>query len=305
MADVLSMNGLFNPELVRDLFSKVTGKSSVAALCGQTPIAFTGNEIMTFSMDDEVMIVGENQKKERGSVTLDSVKIIPLKVEYGARVSNEFQYATEEKQMDILGAFNDGYAKKIAKGLDLMAFHKVNPRTGSESDLINSAFTQVTNTVDYDADAPDDCLQNAIVSLGDYDCTGIAMSKNLANALGKMKGSMGYLYPELAFGAQASTFFGNAVSVNSTVSYDEKTQAILGDFSAFRWGYVKQIPFEVIPYGDPDNTGTDLKGSNQVYLRAETYLGWAIIDPAAFCKIEGAADTAKTSVKTTSAKADK
>ena len=60
----------------------------------------------------------------------------------------------------------------------------------------------------------------------------------------------------------------------------------MGDFAnAFRWGYSKQIPLEVIRYGDPDNSGLDLKGYNQVYLRAEVYLGWGILEPKAFALI--------------------
>ena len=42
----------------------------------------------------------------------------------------------------------------------------------------------------------------------------------------------------------------------------------------------------MIPYGDPDNTGVDLKGSNQVYLRAEVYLGWGILDPKSFARVK-------------------
>ena len=54
----------------------------------------------------------------------------------------------------------------------------------------------------------------------------------------------------------------------------------------FKWGYAKQIPLEVIKYGDPDNSGKDLKGYNQVYLRCETYLGWGILDPNHFAIIK-------------------
>ena len=56
----------------------------------------------------------------------------------------------------------------------------------------------------------------------------------------------------------------------------------------FKWGYAKQIPFEVIKYGDPDNSGKDLKGYNQVYLRAETDVGWGILAPEHFAIIKGA-----------------
>ena len=63
-------------------------------------------------------------------------------------------------------------------------------------------------------------------------------------------------------------------------------RAIVGDFAGgFRWGYAQEVPLEVIPYGDPDNSGNDLKGYNQVYLRAELYLGWAVLEPASFARI--------------------
>ena len=65
-----------------------------------------------------------------------------------------------------------------------------------------------------------------------------------------------------------------------------KAVGYVGDFAnGFKWGFAKDIPLEVIPYGDPDQTGKDLKAYNQVYLRAETYIGWGILDPSAFAKI--------------------
>ena len=65
-------------------------------------------------MDNEIDIVAENgRKKSEGGITVDPVKIVPIKFEYGARVSDEFLYATEEEQLDILTAFNNGfYGKK-------------------------------------------------------------------------------------------------------------------------------------------------------------------------------------------------
>ena len=63
--------------------------------------------------------------------------------------------------------------------------------------------------------------------------------------------------------------------------------AYVGDFSAFRWGYSKDIPLEVIEYGNPDNdeSAGDLKGHNQVYLRAEAYIGWGILAADAFAGV--------------------
>ena len=129
MADVLKKGELFAPETVTDLFNKVAGKSSLAKLAGTMPIPFNGSEIFTFSMDDEVNIVAENGVKPAGSIALAPIKVVPIKVEYGARVTDEFMYATEEKQLDILKAFNEGYAKKVARAIDIMAMHGLNPRT--------------------------------------------------------------------------------------------------------------------------------------------------------------------------------
>lgn len=292
MAEVLTKGTLFSPELVTDLYNKVKGKSSVAILHTQDPIPFVGNEVMTFSMDNEVDLVAENGKRSNGGMTVEPVKMVPLLIEYGARVSDEFMYASEEKQLEILRAFNDGFAAKAARGLDIMAFHGVNPRTKEASSLIgtNSFDTIGVTTIDYDAAAPDGCIEDAISALDtvDSDVSGMAISKDMRSALAKQTDKAGAkLYPQLAWGSNPGSINGCQVDVNSTVSFgDSKDKAIMGDFqTAFKWGYAKNVTLEVIPYGDPDNTGKDLKGYGQVYLRAQTYIGWGILDKTAFARV--------------------
>ena len=74
--------------------------------------------------------------------------------------------------------------------------------------------------------------------------------------------------------------------INTTVGVGGMDLAMTGDFAnMFKWGYAKEIPLEVIQYGDPDNSGQDLKGYNQVYLRSETYLGWSIMDASSFARV--------------------
>lgn len=283
---------MFDPELVSDLISKVRGKSSIAALCAQTPVPFNGLKEFTFSMDKEIDIVAEGGKKTEGGITVSPITIVPVKFEYGARVSDEFLYATEEEQIDILTAFNDGFARKVAKGLDLAAFHGINPRTNSASTVIgtNHFDGKVTQTVTYAPATPDDNLEDAIALAdeSEMDVTGMALSKTFGSAMSKVKANGVKLYPEFAFGASPDTLNGIPVSVNKTVSGGTtKDHAIIGDFqNAFKWGYSKQIPTEIIKYGDPDNSGKDLKGYNQVYIRAELYLGWGILIPEAFAIVK-------------------
>ena len=291
MADVLSRGTLFDPQLVSDLINKVKGKSSLAALSAQKPIPFNGSKEFIFSMDSEMDIVAENGKYSHGGVSLEPVTIVPIKFEYGARISDEFMYASEEEQIDMLKAFNEGFAKKAASCLDIAAFHGINPRTGAASDVIgnNNFDSKVTQTVTYNSDTPDANIEAAIemVEGSDGEVTGMAIAPTVRSDLAALTKSTGEkLYPDFAFGGQPANLGANKLDINKTVAVGGVDKAIIGDFAnAFKWGYAKEIPVEIIPYGDPDNTGIDLKGSGQIYIRARVYLGWGIFNANSFARI--------------------
>lgn len=283
---------LFEPVLVTDLISKVKGASSLAKLSNMTPIPFNGMKEFVFSMDSDIDIVAENGKKTHGGITLDPVKIVPIKVEYGARVSDEFIYATDENKVNVIKAFNDGFAKKVARGLDIMAFHGLNPRTGQASTIIgdNHFDKKVTQTVTFTQADPEANVEAAVLAVqgADGDVSGMAMSPIFSSALAGLKVNGVKQYPELGWGANPGNVRGLTVDVNKTVSdgTGTKDRAIIGDFAnMFKWGYAKEVPFEVIKYGDPDNTQKDLRGYNQVYLRAELYIGWGILSDNSFARI--------------------
>ncbi len=295
---ILSKGTLFDPTLVTDLVNKVNGKSSLAAMVGETPIPFNGQKEFIFTMDSEIDVVAENGAKSHGGISLTPRKIVPIKVEYGARVSDEFLYAADEEKINILKAFNDGFAKKVARGLDLMAMHGINPRTGTASAVIgtNHFDAAVTQTVEYVAASVDDNIESAIATVqgAGGNVTGLILSPTDSSALAALRLNGARVYPELSWGANPGTLNGVKVDINKTVSDADtiaKDRAIVGDFeNSFRWGYAKEVPMEVIEYGDPDNSGNDLKGFNQVYLRAELYLGWAVLEPTSFARIVDAAE---------------
>ena len=62
--------------------------------------------------------------------------------------------------------------------------------------------------------------------------------------------------------------------------------AFLGDFRLIKWGMVRDIWSEIIEYGDPDNTGKDLKGVNQIAYRTEAMFSYAVIEPKAFAVLK-------------------
>lgn len=288
--DVLSRGTLFGPHVVNKITSLVKGKSALAALCGGAPIPFNGTKEFTFSMNDEVDLVAENGAKSRGHIALAPRTVVPVKVEYGARISDEFLYAAEEEKLSILDQFADGFAKKAARGLDIMAIHGVNPRTGIISTLLGDNYFDngVTVITPAQGENVNDMVENGIAAVTghDYDPTGIAISPAFRSDLSKLTYLDGRpMFPELTWGKMAGVLNGLPAACNNTVNFGSSTDlGVVGDFeNAFKWGYSKQIPVTIIKYGNPDNSEDgDLAGHNQIYIRAELYLGWGILDKNAF-----------------------
>lgn len=287
---VLSKGDLFDKKLKTEIFNKVKGRSTLARLSGQEPIPFNGSKEFIFNMDNEIDIVAENGAKRHGGVTIAPFVMAPIKVEYGARVSDEFMNASEEEAIDIMRAWTDGFAMKLARGFDLMAIHGVNPRTGTKSEIIgtNSFDTNTSvNVVVYDEADPEGNLDDAAAAIDDFNISGWGFSKDFASALAKLKVNGVPQYPEFRFGANPGAFGGANCDVNGTVGHGDKDKVITGDFGCFKWGIAKQFPLEVIEYGNPDNSDDgDLKGHNQVYLRSEAYIGWGILVPEAFAVVK-------------------
>ena len=296
MSNIVNKGSLLPPEIVRDMINLVRGKSSLARLSAARPVSFNGNEYFTFNFDNEVSIVGESAAKVNGGVTVAPVTVRPYKFEYGARFSDEFMYASEEYQMDTLRQFAEGFAGKSARGVDIAAFHGLNPRTGAASAVVgdNHFDSKVTQTATVTADANADVESAiALVQGNEHDVTGMAMAPAFRTALAQLKKSGTSnepMFPELGWGAAPGVINGLPVDANSTVSFgaNTKDRAIVGNFrDFFRWGFAKDISIEVIEYGNPDNDAEagDLKGHNQIYIRGECYIGWGILVPAAFARI--------------------
>ncbi|RRD68716.1 MULTISPECIES: hypothetical protein, partial [unclassified Desulfovibrio] len=165
--------------------------------------------------------------------------------------------------------------------IDLMAFHGINPRTKQASDVIstNHFDSLVTQTVTFDKAQIEENIETAVAMIqgANGEVSAIAMSPIFSQELAKLKVNGVKQYPELAWGANPGIINGLPADINTTISEGDqvKDRSIIGDFAnMFKWGYAKEIPLQVIEYGDPDNSEKDLKGYNQVYLRADASIGW-------------------------------
>lgn len=292
---VLKSGDLFPHEVVNEIFSKVKGHSTLSRLSNQEPIPFTGREEFIFNLNGNAQIVGEGELKKDGGAELTSKVIKPVKIVYQARITDEFKNAAEEKQLQYLQSFVDGYAVKVAEAFDIAALHGLEPRSMEAASFkaTNSFDGLVTdNVVQYDAALIENNLESAIEQIvtANGDVSGLALSTQAAAALGKVKVNDVPQYSEFRFGRRPSEFNGMAVDVNKTLTTvgagAEKDHAIVGDFAnSFKWGYAENVPLEIIEYGDPDGTGRDLKAYNEILLRAEAYIGWGILVPENFGRV--------------------
>lgn len=288
-----------SPELVTELMTKVRGYSVLAKLSNQSAIPFNGTEQFIFNLDGNAQIVGEGEQKLGSDSSFQSKIIKPIKFVYQSRITDEFMHTTDEKRINYLQAYADGFAKKIAVAFDIAALHGLEPRTMTDATFrnTNSFDGQVTDdVVVFDATKIDDNLDAAVqaVVANGYDVNGIALSPLAGQSLAKLKVNGVVQYPEFRFGQNPESFYGmtsdinkNLVTVGGTGSTAKKDHGIVGDFQAmFKWGYAENIPMKVIEYGDPDGTGRDLQAYNEICLRTEAYIGWGILDTEAFARIE-------------------
>lgn len=289
---------LFNPELVTEIMSKVQGRSTLAKLSNQQPIPFNGTEQFIFNLEGNAQIVGEGELKGAGKAVITSKVITPLKFVYQARMTDEFMHASDEKKMNFLKHYADGFAKKIAEAFDIAAIHGLEPKglTDASFKATNSFDGLVTgNVVTYNAATIDSNIDDAVqvIVATDNEVTGIAMSPAAGQAMSKVKVNNVVQFPEFRFGQRPDNFFGMELDINKTLTAQsgkgKKNHAIVGDFqNRFKWGYAENIPMEIIEYGDPDGAGRDLKAYNEILLRTEAYIGWGILDEKAFARVEEA-----------------
>lgn len=303
----LATSGLALPKhLASGVWQKVQTGSAIAALSGQTPMLFGETQYMTLTAAPKGEVVAEGANKAQSQPTYSSVTVVPRKVQVTTRVNEEVQWADEDYQLGVLSGVADLAATALSRALDLIAIHGINPLTGVALSGSPAKLMDTSNSVEIGASskATDDLEAAVGLVLSDgFTPSGVALDPSFAFSLATTKDADGRrLYPELGLGIGLSSVFGLPAAVSTTVSAPEATvvggayasanpnvKAITGDFqNAIRWGVQRDIPIEVIRFGDPDGDG-DLKRKNQIALRAEVVYGIAIFSTDAFAKVINAA----------------
>lgn len=296
--------------LVPGVWQKAQGESVLARLSMAEPQEFGEQQYMTLTAPPRGQVVGEGVQKSESTATFAPVTAIPRKVQVTQRFNQEVKWADDSRQLQVVRTMADLSGVALGRALDLIGIHGINPLTGGLIAGSPAKILDTTNSVELTAGTaatPDLAIESAVaLVLGDdLSPDGLALDNNFSFSLATQRdtNSGRKLYPELGFGTDASSFAGLRAAVSDTVrggpeavtggtgayaSVNPNVKAVVGDFSAFRWGVQVNVPLEVIEYGDPDGLG-DLKGMNQIALRSEVVYGIGIMSTDAFAKIIDAA----------------
>lgn len=282
------------PKVIADgLIATARDTSVLGRLSTPEPMLYGEKDYIIFNDVPEMEFVEEGAEKSSTTGSFGAVTAKPYKGQVTMRFNEEVQWADEDYQLGVLTALADEAGKSVARGLDFGAIHRLNP-------LTKSTLTSWTNYIDAtklrvvqgSADADADFRAAVGLLLGGdvpVNITGAAFDPKFAWALANLMAKDGAgetsqrRYPSLGFGTNVTSFEGLKVAQGDTVSAsrvkDQGVRAIVGDFEGgFRWGVQRQLPIEIIRYGDPDGQG-DLKRYNQIALRLEVVYGWyAFVD---------------------------
>jgi hypothetical protein len=285
MATLVAGELHFPTDIADGIVERAKTGSTIAALSGQEPMRFGNVDIITFDDDLTAEFVEESGAKGADDAKPAFVTAVPHKAVVQMRTSNEFLWADEDYRTGILNRFSDKYALALARALDLGLYYRINPRTGTEVTSWTNYLNTTTKRVEAGANADIDFETAAGLVIGaGYGVNGVAFDPQHAWTLSTARYADGRKkFPELGLGAGITNFQGVNAAISTTVSgkptdgstSDNKVRAIIGNFqSGIRWGVQRSFPFRVLEYGDPDNTGRDLAGHNEVLLRGEVVYGW-------------------------------
>lgn len=299
---ILATSGLTLPKnIASGLFSKATTGSAVAALSGSEPQQFGEVTHMTLTGRPRAELVGEGAQKSSTNAAFGTKVVTPHKFQVTMRFNEEVQWADEDYQLGVLSTLSTEAGAALGRALDLGVFHGINPLAGTAaaSIVVGDRIGTTTNSVEITTatlTTPDIVIEQAagLVIADGYIPNGIAFDPTYAWTVATARYADGRKkYPELGFGANISTFEALNAYSSTTVSglpeasANSNIKAIVGQWDLLRWGVQRNIPVELIRYGDPDGQG-DLKRQNQIALRAEVVYGWGVMDLDGFATVKDA-----------------
>lgn len=278
---------------------EAANSSFISTLGVQQPIDLTTEAILSFTDFSGHQAVGEGEAK---TVTPVNTKLI--KIERGPLVS-QFRLssrAVQKSEANGQAALTNAYrtmSQKLGESIDILLTHGTSPNSGEKSTDFNRVLAAGEGTrvqaID-DVARPDLALQQAIADTeaDGTEITGVVVTPHVFSKIKTMRNTtneslryplfqnMPVNHPDLVFSGYKMHVSKNLgkTSVRGAVN-GSGVDFLIGDFRQIVWG-MEVLSVELIEHGDPDNTGRDLKGHNEVMPRLEVMLESTILDKSRF-----------------------
>lgn len=263
--------------------------STIAQLSGREPMRFGDTDIIVFNDFPRAEFVEEGAEKSPTKGGFSNVTAKPHKAQVTMRFNEEVQWADEDYQLQVLSTLAGAGQIALARALDLGLYHRINPLTGQEISGWDNYIAKTDKIVERSTGDADVDFRTAVGLLVNakptWGVNGAAFDPKFSWDLSELMVKDGsgptsqQRYPQLGFGTNVTDFKGVPVAQGDTVSgtpeaEDTGVRAVVGDFkNGIRWGVQRELPVELIRFGDPDGQG-DLKRHNQIALRLEIVYGW-------------------------------
>lgn len=287
--------------LYNGIWKKIQDGSVIAKLAQSEGFKYGNTDIMTFSDPPKAEWVAEHGNKSSTVPTWNKKTVQTHKAQVTVRMTNEVLIMDEDRQIEALKTVVDSLGVALARALDLGGIHGLNPLTGTSASSITDYIRAQAATMAATSGKPRKDLDDAGLALlsNDWVPTGLALAPTYAYQFKIAEYPDGRrMFPELPLNVRnIGSVDGIAAAISDTVSASKEAATatnvlgVMGNWDAFKWGIIRNIPLETILYGDPDGQG-DLKRTNEIAIRAEIYYAWAVMDPTAFEVITAATQSA-------------
>lgn len=267
---------------------------AVLSLVPETPQINVGdNTVLTLAGRAKGQLLHESGAKGDNGRKIVPKPFTTVKLVYSQRVTDEFLRWTEAKQIDFIGGLvNNWLTKSMPRDIDTVVLHGIDPFSGEVDTTLSDYVTKagssilVPSTGDTAA-AIDTDFATAVADLGanGVDINGIAITGDSAAKLATIVENGRAKYTGLGvFGLEGNNLSGKRAASTPEVGANG-VKLVMGDWSQLLLGFAGQATWRVHVAGDPDNTGKDLAGYNQVLIRLELHFGFRVLDDKALAYI--------------------
>ena len=252
------------------------------------------HKLLTMGARAKGALVDESGAKPDNGRQIVTKPFVTTKLVYSQRVSDEFLSFTDSEQIDFIAQLvNDWMTSSLPADIDTVVLHGVNPFTGVVSTTLSDYLVKAGSSINIPSTgvtgaAIDTDITTAAGRLAGnaVNVNGIAIAPSAASALSTVVVGSQKKYPEAGvFGLEGNSLAGRRAASSAEVGEYNGVQIVIGDWRKLYLAFAGQATWRVHTAGDPDNTGRDLAGHNEVLIRLEEHFGFRILDANSFAYV--------------------